>query len=78
VLAGDASSAYTEVYGGCDVIHPGSLAGQGSYAVYSPTVKDRNDKDNDDDDDDDSIDSHVQAQRVELCQLGDENGRQGE
>jgi DNA polymerase epsilon subunit 2 len=76
VLAGDASSAYHEVYGGCDVIHPGSLAGQGSYAVYSPTVKDRNDRDNDDDDDDDSIDSHVQAQRVELCQLGDENGRQ--
>jgi DNA polymerase epsilon subunit 2 len=81
VLAGDASSAYHEVYGGCDVIHPGSLAGQGSYAVYSPTVKDRNGgSDNADnaDDDDNSIDSHVEAQRVELCQLGDDNGRLGE
>jgi DNA polymerase epsilon subunit 2 len=72
VMSGDASAPYHEVYGGCDVIHPGSLVGQGSFAVYSPFV---NDEDNDDDD---STDSHVPTNRVELCHLGEDTGRQGE
>lgn len=71
VLGGDhVPVPYHEVYGGCDVIHPGSLHdSDGSYAVYAP------DRDNDDEH---SANCEFAATTVEFCQLGDDSSRLAE
>ena len=68
VLGGDDSQSFHEIYGECDVIHPGSMATQSSYAVYQsnhPEFK----GDEDDDSEDDSMGGN---NRVEFYQVGDE------
>ncbi len=68
MLGGTDCDSFEEVYGDVDVIHPGSLAAQSSYAVYYPG-RDRSSPDSDDDDDDSMLEK---AQRVEFYHLGDE------
>lgn len=50
ILGSSDAAAFHEIYGGVDVIHPGSFAKQGEFARYVPTVLDPNDDNQDDDD----------------------------
>lgn len=48
VLGGDSSSCpkgFYETYGGCTVVHPGSMGSSGSYALYRPAASDDRDTD---------------------------------
>jgi DNA polymerase epsilon subunit 2 len=82
VLGGDSSSSqqhqqqFHEVYGGCHVIHPGSMATRSSYAVYEPHAVEikRKDDDGSDDDSNDNDDSMPlnNNSRVAFYQVGDE------
>jgi DNA polymerase epsilon subunit 2 len=65
---GDDTSGFDEIYGDCDVIHPGSLATQSIYAVYHPN---RPQDDGSDDSDDDSM-MGKGKNRVEFCRAGEE------
>ena len=68
VLGGDNAEAYSEVYGGCRVIHPGTFLDGGSYAEFAPS-NDLLDYENDDEVLEDAEDSIVTFRKI----VGDAN-----
>jgi len=69
VISSASSSSYTESYWGCRVIVAGSMAQQGTYAVYHP------DQEQDDDESDSDTDEDMEASSshaVEFCTLNEE------